>query len=279
MMDPAEQARLKLDQAPLDFRLANTFTPADRRPALTPLMAVYLEIREVLVECRDPGVAEVKLGWWQQEIETLYAGKPRHPLTQALAPHMAPLAGCQQLFLDLIAGVRMDIAGSAFASFEDVKRYCYRHSGALAELCALLLGAHAAETLLAARLLGNSYRLAYITTAGPAEALQGRMYFAAEDLKAHGVDRHVHGDAQDDAPVRALLEDYAGRVRRMRQEALAEAAPAEAGSLMPWQVLSGLGVRRVSKLAASGFKPGVQPVELHPLGALITAWRAARKKT
>jgi len=79
--------------------------------------------------------------------------------------------------------------------------------------------------------------------------------------------------------VRALLEDYAGRVRRMRQEALAEAAPAEAGSLMPWQVLSGLGVRRVSKLAASGFKPGVQPVELHPLGALITAWRAARKKT
>ena len=277
-MNPAAQAELKLAQAPLDFRLANTFTPGEHRPALTALLAVYLEIREVPVECRDPGVAEVKLGWWQQEIESLYAGKPRHPLTRALAPHMAALAGRQQLFLDLIVGARMDIAGSAFASYEDVKRYCYRHSGALAELSAVLLGARSAETLLAARLLGNSHRLAYITTAGSAEALKGRMYFAAEDLKSHGVDRHVHGDAQGDAPVQALLEDYAARVHRMRREALAEVAPAEAGSLIPWQVLSALGLRRMDKLAASGFKAGSEPVELHPLGALFTAWRAARKK-
>ena len=276
-MNPAAQAEQKLASAPLDFRLANTFTPADRRPALTALMAVYLEIRAIPVECRDPGVAEVKLTWWQQEMETLYAGKPRHPLTQALAPHMAALAGRQPVFLDIISGARMDIAGSTYASFEDVKRYCYRHSGALAELGALLCGARAAETLLSARLLGNSHRLAYITTAGTADALRGRVYFATEDMQAHGVDRHVHGDTQDEAPVRALLKDYAAKARAMAQESLSGAPAAERVSLAAWRVLSALGLRRVGKLEASGFTAGAEPVELHPLTALITAWRAARR--
>ena len=274
-MNPSAQAEQKLATARPDYRLALAFSPAARRAALTALFAVYLEIREIPVECRDPGVAEVKLAWWQQEIEALYAGNARHPLTQALAAHMPPLAGRKELFLDLITGTRMDIAPSTPASFEDVKRYCYRHSGALAEASALLLGATSVKTLLAARLLGNSYRLAYIVTAGPQEALRGRVYFAAEDLKAHGVDRHVHGES--DTPLRPLLQDYARRTEAMRADASLEVSPTELACLTPWRVMSRLGLKRVSKSAAMGFSPGDEAVELHPLSALFTAWRGARE--
>ncbi|HET7176419.1 MAG TPA: squalene/phytoene synthase family protein [Gammaproteobacteria bacterium] len=275
-MNPSAQAEQKLAAAPLDLRLALIFSLAADRPALTALFALYLEIREVPVECRDPGVAEVKLAWWQQEIEALYTGKPRHPLTQALTPHLAPLADHKPVFLDLITGTRMDITGSALASYEDVKRYCYRHSGALAELGALVCGAHSKEALLAARLLGNSYRLAYITTAGTAEALHGRVYFAAQDLQAHGVDRHVHGEAGSDAAIVALLKEYTARARDMRHEALAGTPSAERGALAAWRILSALGLKRVAKLEARGFRAGAEPVELQPLNALFTAWRGAR---
>lgn len=275
-MNPSAQAEQKLATAPLDLRLALTFSPAADRAALTALFALYLEIREVPAECRDSGVAEVKLVWWQQEIEALYAGKPRHPLTQALAPQLAPLAGHKPAFLDLISGTRMDITGSALASYEDVKRYCYRHSGALAELGALVCGARSQEALLAARLLGNSHRLAYITTAGTAEALRGRVYFAAEDLKTRGVDRHVHGEAGGDTAIAALLKDYAARARAMRHEALAGTPAAERGALTAWRVMSALGLKRVAKLEARGFRAGAEPVELQPLNALFTAWRGAR---
>ena len=275
-MNPSAQAEQNLAAAPLDYRLALSFTPAARRAALTVLWAVYFEIREVLVECRDPGVAEVKLAWWQQEIEALYAAKPRHPLTQELAPHLSPLSGHKEAFLDLIAGTRMDIAPSTPASYEDVERYCYRHSGALAELSALLMGAGSEARLMAARLLGNSHRLAYIATSGAIEALRGRVYFAAEDLKKHGLDGHVHGEG-DDAALRALLEDYAGRARAMRQDALREVPPEESATLVSGWVLSALGLARLTKFAALGFSPRAEPVELHPLRALLTAWRAARK--
>jgi len=276
-MNPAVQADAKLAAAPLDYRLALTFTPAVQRAPLTALLSVYLEIREVPAECRDPGVAELKLAWWQQEVEALYAAKPRHPLTQSLAPHMAALAGRKELFLDVVAGTRMDVAGSTPANYEDVKRYCYRHSGALAELSALLLGARSGDSLLAARLMGNSHRLAYLATAGVREALHGRVYFAAEDIRAQGLDQHMHAANLDDAKIKALLREYAGRMRAMRAEALATLPAAERAALLPWRVLSALGLRRVDKLQASGFKAGAEALELQPLSALFTAWRAARK--
>ena len=276
-MNPAGPAQDKLSKAPIDHRLVLSFAPVESREALTASFAVYLEIREVLVECRDPGVADVKLRWWEQEIEALYAGKPRHPLTQALAPALAPLQGRQQLFLDLITGTRMDIAAAGFASYEDVKRYCYRHSGALAELQAVQLGARSKEALLAARLLGNSVRLASIATAGTADALQGKVYFAAEDLKQHGVDRHISGETHGDTQVRELVKAYAGRARAMHGEAQATLPGPERAALLPWQVLGGLALARLGKLEAVGFSAGAEPVELAPLSSLFHAWRAARR--
>lgn len=278
-MNPDPHVEGKLAAAPLDFRLALTFSAAEHRAALTALFAVYLEIREVPVECCDPGVAEVKLRWWEEEIGALYAGKPRHPLTAALWPHLAPLAGKREAFLDLVSGARMDIVGAGFASFEDLKRYCYRHSGALAELSVVLAGARSGQALLAARLLGNGTRLADIAVHGTAEALRGRVYFAAEDLKAHGVDRHINDETHADAPVRNLVRDYGERARTLQTEALAGVPPSERPAFAGWRVMGALALKRVAKSARTGSGANAEPVELHPLSALLTAWHAARRNS
>src|SRR5579859_4805732 len=183
----------KVAAASLDLRLSITFLPPGQRVPQTALHAVYLELHEVPREVRDPGVADVKLRWWEEEISFLYSSKARHPLTQALQPYISALKGTDSLFRDLISGTRMDIAGAGFTSFEDVKRYCFRHSGALAELSASLAGAQSEETRLAARLLGNATCLADIANRGVVQALAGRLLFASEDLKRHGVDHHIHG--------------------------------------------------------------------------------------
>jgi len=275
-MNPAEQAAAKVAAASLDLRLSLIFAPAARRPALTALHAVYLELHEVPREARDPGVADVKLRWWEEEIGLLYAGKPRHPLTQSLLPHMAALKDRQALFLDLVAGTRADIAGAGFPTFEDMKRYCFRHSGALSELSALLGDAHSEETLLAARLLGNASCLADVASGGIAAALGGRLLFAAEDLKLHGVDKHINGETHADAPVRALVQDYEDRARALRASALRAAPMAERPALTVWRVRSALALKRARKQERAGSAAAAEPVGLHPLSALITAWVSAR---
>lgn len=276
-MSSAEQAAAKVAAASLDLRLSLTFLPASQRAAQAALHAVYLELHEVPREVRDPGVADVKLRWWEEEIGFLYAGKARHPLTQTLQPHMAALTGMDSLFRELVLGTRMDIAGAGFPTFEDVKRYCYRHSGALAELSAALGGGHSEEIRLAARLLGNTTRLADIASRGVAQALHGRLCFAAEDLKLHGVDKHINGESHGTAQVQALVQDYGDRARAMRASALMGVPTGERTALRVWQVRAALALKRARKQERAGTAGAAEPVELQPLSALFTAWRAARQ--
>jgi 15-cis-phytoene synthase len=275
-MNSAQQAAHKTSSASLDLRLSLTFCPSNQRAAQTALHAVYLELQEVPREVRDPGVADVKLRWWEEEVALLCAGQARHPLTQALLPHMPALKDRRALFLELIAGARADIAGAGFTRFEEVKRYCFRHSGALAELSALLGGAHSEETLLASQLLGNATCLSDIAATGIAAALRGRLYFATEDLKLHGVDKHINGETHADAPVRALVQDYEDRARAMGAAASRSVAVAERRALTVWQVRSALALKRARKQERAGSAAAAEPVGLQPLSALFTAWRAAR---
>lgn len=276
-MNPAHQAAAKVASAPLDLRLSLTFCPIEHRAAQTALHAVYLELREVPREARDPGVADVKLRWWEEEVGFLYAGKARHPLTQALQPHISALKGMEARFQDLILGTRMDIAGAGFPTFEDVKRYCFRHSGALGELSAALGGGHSEEVRLAARLLGNACCLADIASRGVPQALQGRLLFAAEDLKLHGVDKHINGHTHGTEPVLTLVQDYGDRARAMRASALMGIPVSERQALTTWQVRCALALKRALKQERAGTAQAAEPVELQPLSALFTAWRAARQ--
>ena len=47
--------------------------------------ALLHELREAVFELEDPGVAAAKRGWWAEELHQVAAGRPRHPLGEALA--------------------------------------------------------------------------------------------------------------------------------------------------------------------------------------------------
>lgn len=78
------------------------YTPPAHREA----MAVFLLIeRELAATARRPldhSVAHARLAWWQEELERLRAGEPRHPATKALQSHrpdLRPLAALAALQL------------------------------------------------------------------------------------------------------------------------------------------------------------------------------------
>jgi phytoene synthase len=61
------------------------FAPARLRDALAALAGWRHEVRAILDEVSDPGVARLKLDWWRDEIRRTIDGAPRHPLSHALA--------------------------------------------------------------------------------------------------------------------------------------------------------------------------------------------------
>lgn len=274
-MNPAEEARRKIASAPADLRFAALFAPRAQRKALIALLAVYVEIHEILRECSDAGVARAKLAWWREEIALLAAHRARHPLARNLVPYLPDSPAVIELLSGVVTGAERDVAPPAFALFQDVEGYCRHRGGVLTQLAAMIAGAQHRTTLQAAGNFGIAWQLADIVVQAGAHADHGRVYFAAQDLRKFGLERHIIDGAHTDSGLKALLDDYAQRAHAYAQEP-APRTGIEPETLSVARIVARLALLRLKKFSASGYDTARAPVELQPLARLLTAWRAAR---
>ncbi len=85
--------------------------------------------------------------------------------------------------LDLIAGVRMDVEGATYASFDDLLVYCRRVAGSIGRLCLAIFGAREYQRAAAlADDLGVAMQLTNILRDLQEDAEHGRVYLPREDL-------------------------------------------------------------------------------------------------
>ncbi|MBL1140570.1 MAG: squalene/phytoene synthase family protein [Proteobacteria bacterium] len=60
---------------------ATVFESQKNRTIIITFHAFLYELSEIIQECSDPGVARIKLKWWQEEIERFFNQQARHPVT------------------------------------------------------------------------------------------------------------------------------------------------------------------------------------------------------
>src|SRR6202795_2662781 len=89
-MTPDEYCRQKAAQSGSSFYYSFLFLPPERRRAITALYAFCREVDDAVDEPSEASVAQSTLAWWRGEVAQLFAGKPQHPVTRALAPAIEP---------------------------------------------------------------------------------------------------------------------------------------------------------------------------------------------
>jgi phytoene synthase len=105
------------------------------------------------------------------------------PVIVALADSQPRFALPIDALKDLIAGVRMDVVGTSYESFDELLVYCRRVAGSIGRLCVAIFGARDYER--AARLaddLGVAMQLTNILRDLREDAENGRVYVPREDL-------------------------------------------------------------------------------------------------
>ncbi len=85
-MTPQQYCKEKTKQSGSSFTVSFIFLPKVKREAMIALYAFCREVDDVVDECTDYGVAQIKIDWWKSEIERLYDEKPQHPVSFALQP-------------------------------------------------------------------------------------------------------------------------------------------------------------------------------------------------
>ena len=169
-----------------NFYFAFITLPARRRRAI---YAVYAFARladdiadgEAPVPEKTTGLAALR-----QDLHAAYAGDPRGHVFTALA-HAASEYGIEQaLFDQLIDGVEMDLVPRRYATFDELREYCYRVASVVGLISIDIFGYRDPRARDAAIDLGLAMQLTNIMRDLREDAEAGRVYLPAEDMERFG---------------------------------------------------------------------------------------------
>jgi phytoene synthase len=139
-VSPDQYCQQKAAASGSSFYYSFLFLPPERRRAITALYAFCREVDDVVDECTEPQIAHTKLGWWRQEILSLFQGNPNHPVSRALHPHLESFGIKETQLQEIIAGMEMDLTQTRYLDFKGLEKYCYHVAGAVGLLAAGIYG-------------------------------------------------------------------------------------------------------------------------------------------
>lgn len=225
-MTPQQYCKQKAAQSGSSFTISFIFLSKARRNAMIALYAFCREVDDVVDECTDYNVAQVKLNWWKDEIIRLYAKQPQHPVTKALQPVIQQFDLSQAHFLEIIDGMEMDLQFNRYADFKQLQLYCYRVASVVGLLAAQIFGFKNRLTLKYAHDLGIAFQLTNIIRDVGEDARRGRIYLPLDELRKAGVTEAEILSCQPSAAINTLIEFQIERAERFYDRALRE-LPAE----------------------------------------------------
>ena len=231
------------------------FAPAEKREHLFALYAFNLEIAKTAEVVSEPMLGQIRLQWWRESLEGIYAGRPRaHEVVEPLARAVAA-AGLEQADLEaLIIAREFDLEGEPPADLAALRSYAGATSGRLLQLALRVLGAEDETVDRTAEEMGIAWAYLGLIRAVPFHARQKRLYLPADLCRAAGLDLGGLFELRSsDALVQVARQLAAAAAEHLRQ------ARAQAGSVprkaVPALLLGPLAARYLKRLENAGNDP------------------------
>jgi phytoene synthase len=169
--------------------------PGERRRAMCAVYAFARRIDDIGDGTLEPEEKLRRLDGEARSIEAIDAPAADDFAMVALADARRRFPLPLDALSELIEGVRMDVAGTTYESFDELVVYCRRVAGGIGRLCLAIFGLRADARGDAARAdaqrladeLGVALQLTNILRDVREDAENGRVYLPGEDLRRFGV--------------------------------------------------------------------------------------------
>lgn len=248
--------------------------PAPLRKAYCAIEALCQETAASVLDCTDPGIARIKLQWWHEELERLFAGSPRHPAAQAVLQTFTELP--QESLRRFLAGIAAELEGTRYPQWNDIQEHQDRLGGSRWRALAANAGVRGQH----GNALGNVGRalaLSQAITALGQHLRRGRCPLPEALLANHDVDK-AELLGLDIVAVGPLT---AAAIEHVRQQ-LAVALNDLPDELRRDHIYAGVAVAlenaRLDEIERDGNRLLTHQVRLTPLRCAWIAWRAHRRE-
>ncbi len=272
-MTPQEYVQQKAANSGSSFYYAFLFLPAPRRAAITAFYAFCREIDDVVDDTADAGVASSKLAWWQTEVAQAFAGRPSHPVLQALMPLAANFQVEQRHLLAVIEGCQMDLNQTRYLDYPGLQRYCHLVAGVVGEVAANIFGRTQDQTTLYAHKLGLALQLTNIIRDVGEDALRGRIYLPMNELQQFDVKAHEILKRSDSDRFIELMKFQTRRAHGLYDEALQLLPQADRRAQKPGLMMAAIYRALLREIEHDKFRVLRQRTSLTPLRKMWLAWK------
>ena len=275
-MTPEQYCQDKAAKSGSSFYYSFRFLPHNQRLAITALYAFCREVDDVVDECEDPAVARAKLNWWRDEVNHLFAGTPRHPVTQALAAAVERYTLPQEHFLEIIDGMEMDLDQFSYPSFKELSLYCHRVAAVVGLMAAEIFGYQNRQTLKYAHNLGMAFQLTNIIRDVAEDSLRGRIYLPLDELTKYQVTTHDILDRRWSENFSRLMAFQAERAEQYYDKAFGLLPEEDRYAQRSGIIMAAIYRATLEEIKQDGFHVLDQRISLTPLRKLWIAWNTAR---
>jgi phytoene synthase len=272
-MSPDDYCQQKAAQSGSSFYYSFLFLPPERRRAITALYAFCREVDDTVDECTDESLARIKLAWWRTEVAAMYEGKPSHPVTLALQPHVPVYALKQEHLQAVIDGMEMDLNQTRYLDYANLSKYCWHVAGVVGILSASIFGTTRPETLRYAEKLGHAFQLTNIIRDVGEDARKGRIYLPINELQQFGVTAADLLNARHTENFTKLMAFQTARAQQAYDEAFALLPKEDRRTQRPGLIMAAIYRTLLVEIERDGYHVLTQRISLTPIRKLWLAWK------
>lgn len=262
-----------------NLALAFVSLPRERRDDITVFYAWCRVIDDI---ADDPGEStaqrQAALDLWKEALVTPVPGDPPlgAPVRALIAKYRLPV----DHFLEIIAGVEMDLAGVSYETWEDLRLYCHRVASVVGLISIDIFGCRDEGSKIYAVELGLALQLTNILRdVGQDFANGGRIYLPRHDLARFGYSVEDLAAGRRNEAFLALMKFETARAREFYARAVAALPPPDRRALTAAEIMRGVYSRLLERMERDGFQVFTQRYSLSRLQKLaIIAREVIRAK-
>ena len=252
--------------------------PAAQRDAIVTVWDACRAIDDAVDEAANRTDAETRLRFWRGEIARVFdGGAPESSQGLALQPIAARFALPRRAFEDLVDGVQMDLEHTRYATFADLREYCWRVASTVGFICLNIFGCRHPGGRDYAMNLGLALQLTNIVRDVATDLGRGRIYLPQDEIERAGCSEAQLKAGAVTPQVAALLGQQCQRARAYYERAAASLPPGEARHLVAAEIMGAIYFAILQRIERRGFDVFSEVVRVpRPQRAIIAATTWAR---
>ncbi len=201
------------------FTYSFSFLPHEQKEALQTVYAFCRTTDDIVDNSQDVNSRLEKLHQWRKELERSLAGNSEYQLLNQLHAIAKKFNIPVVHFYELLKGVEMDLRKTRYATFDELKEYCYLVASSVGLMSLEIFRPKNTKTKEYAMNLGIALQLTNILRDVGVDAKYGRIYLPQEDLQRFGYSEEDLFANRYTESFRSLMEFEAARAEEYFQRA------------------------------------------------------------